>query len=221
MFRIRIDRILGLDSDSVIELCEPKTHVTVLHELPKGNPHYHLYVETDVKEQALRQRFKRKFTELKSTDYSIKKCDAARVNEYIQYLFNTKHGNKWELIDTNNFDIELLDNLKKAAKEISDHFETVHKSKKSDRPTVYDIATEISEELKKRFTSVKTMSTVETTPFPQLYEEALNIAIDICHKYKQPFEEHYLRRLVTTAVGVSAKGKQGIIRKIMAKEFSL
>jgi len=221
MFRIRIDVVSGLNSDDVIEVCEPKAHVIVLHELPKGNPHYHLYVETEIKEQTLRQRIKRKFSNLKSTDYSIKKCDAERVNEYVQYMFNTKHGNKWELIDTNNFDTELLDSLKKAAKEVSDQFETIHKSKKSDRPTIYDIAQQISEELKKRFTNIKTMTTVETIPFPQLYEEALNIAIDICHKNRQPFEEHYLRRLVTTAVATSAKGKQGIIRKIMAKEFSL
>lgn len=221
MFRLRIDRVDGVDSDKIMDICKPNSCVMVLHELPHGNPHYHAYIAYDgeMKENTLRQRIKRGFDNLKRTDFSLKKCDADRVNEYVQYMFNTKHGNQWELIDVRNFDNQLIDDLKKAAKEISDQY-VKSVEKKSNKPTVWDLAAEIRERLTKLYEkTVSTLTYLEEPEYQKMYADVLSIAIDVCHKYKQPFEEHYLRRLVITALSQRAAGKQGIIRRIMEKEF--
>jgi len=224
MFRLRIDIVNDLNGDQLLEVCRPDTHVLVRHELPTGNPHYHAYFkfDSDMKEPALRQRIKRKFEYLKPTDYSIKKCNPDRINEYVQYMFNTKHGNKWELIDTNNFDTQLLDSLKKAAQEISDDF-AERNPKKSDKPTIYDLAMEIDKAFKAKYhisdNQLDQLGQQQPPEGPEEYEEYLAIAITTCRKYRQPFEEHYLRKLVTTALCERSSGRKTIIRKIMAKEF--
>lgn len=210
MFRIRIDIVSDLNSDQLIETCDSLAHVVIRHELPHGNPHYHMWVKTDTKENTLRQRFKRKFGFLKSSDYSIKKCDEERTNEYVQYMFNTKHGNKWELIDTHNFDLKLLDDLKEAAQAISDDYKQHHKKSKS--ITIYELATEINDTYKKTYL-------LEHSSREQ-YVRCLEIAIKICHKHKKAFEENLLRRLVTTAITIdSDQGRHTIIAKIIQKEF--
>lgn len=224
MYRIRVDIVNDLNSDDILEPCGPaKQAVIVRHELPHGNPHYHIFIHNDVKENTLRQRFKRKFSNLKSSDYSIKKCDEQRINEYVQYMFNTKHGNKWELIDTINFDDKLINTLMENAKKVSDDYEGT-KSKKLDKPTIYDLAKEIDKAFKQQYNitnnPVEQLGKRQAPEGPEEYEEYLRLAVTICHKYSQPFEEHYLRRLVTTAITLNKKGTEFIIRKIMLKEFS-
>lgn len=222
MYRIRLDIINDLNADQLIQACQPTSHVIVRHELPHGNPHYHAYVVSDVKENTLRQRIKRLDLNLKSTDYSIKKCTPDRTNEYVQYMFNTKHGNKWELIDSHNFDDQLLHQLQIQAKAITDEF-THHKTSKSHKPTMYDLAMEV----RQRFTQIHNISNnpVENLGKHQApegyieYREHLELAIKVCRKYNQAFEENYLRRLVTTALCEGQTGRQTIISKIMNKEF--
>jgi len=223
MYRIRVDIVNDLNSDQLLETCGPaKQAVVVRHELPHGNPHYHFYIANDIKENTLRQRFKRKYPYLKPSDYSIKKCDTNRVNEYIQYMFNTKHGNKWELIDTVNFNDQLLNDLMEAAKKISDDYEE-SKPKKSDKPTIYDLAKEVEQRFKQEYNitdnPTELLGKRRVPEEIEQYQIYLEIAIDVCHKYRQPFEEHYLRRLVTTAITLDKKGTKFMIRKIMAKEF--
>lgn len=224
MFRIRIDIVNGLTSDELVEVCKPDTHVIVRHELPHGNPHYHAYFKFDseIKDNTLRQRIKRGFEHLKSTDYSVKKCNPDRINEYVQYMFNTKHGNRWELIDSRNFDTELLNSLKEAAQAVSDDF-AERNPKKSDKPTVYDLAMEIDKVFKAKYhitdNPLDQLGQQQPPEGPLEYEEYLNIAIIVCRRHKQPFEENYLRRLVTTALCERASGRKTIIGKIMAREF--
>lgn len=212
MYRLRIDIVEGFSSEKLVELMpEATSYVVVKHELPKGNPHIHAYMEIDVKEPTLRQRIKRKFDNLKPSDFSIKKCDPNRVNEYVQYMFNTKHGNKSELLNTHNFDDKLLNDLIQAAKKISDDYAAT-KVKKSKGITIYELAIEINEIYKKSYLA-------EHSSIKQ-YRYYLEIAIKVCHKYRKAFEEHLLRRLVTTAITIDSKqGEFTIIRKIIEKEF--
>lgn len=224
MYRLRIDKPeTGLDVDALIQVCEPTSYVVVHHQLPHGNPHYHLYIKTDIKDNTLRLRIKRKFNIQKASDYSLKTCNPNMINEYVQYMFNTKHGNVWELIDTLNFDNELLNTLIDNAKQISTDYEAVSDKKKSSKPTIYDLAMEVRERFKeKHHITDNPTEQLGYSPSPEgseEYLEHLKIGISVCRKYHQPFEEHYLRRLITTAICEGASGRQTIISKIMNKEF--
>lgn len=223
MFRLRVDiPETGLDSDDLIAVCEATEYVAVHHILPTGNPHYHLYVKTDLKENTLRLRIKRKFQFQKSSDYSLKTCNPQMVNEYVQYMFNTKHGNKYELIGFNNFDENLLNSLIANANQVSTEFETKTKNKRT-KPTVYELAMEVRDRFKEIHhimdNPVESLGYALAPEGYAEYEEHLQIAIKVCRKYSQPFEEHYLRRLVTTAICEGPTGRSTIIGKIMNKEF--
>lgn len=220
MFRIRIDEISGLNVDEILEVCETTRHVVVRHELPHGNPHYHMFIETDVKENTLRLRFKRKYSTLKSSDYSIKKCDSERVNEYVQYMFNTKHGNRWELYDTYNFDNELLNTLKENAKNISDQFEASTTRVRSKGPTIWDIAMEVEAIVNPTLT-VNDLGTTRIKQFNNEIDELrvyTDTAMLIMRKYRKPFDEFLLRKVISTAMSSSQRGKD-IMRSKMINHF--
>ncbi len=219
MFRIRVDIVNDLNSDQLIEVCGPDTYVIVRHELPTGNPHYHAYFKynSDIKENTLRQRFKRKFGFLKSSDYSIKKCDEERTNEYVQYMFNTKHGNRWELISTFNFDDTTLRDLIQAAKQISSDFANSKEStKKNTGPTIWDLA----QEVEAKFIDIQKSK----INFHQLDSDRIiiytDVAIETLRKHRKPFDEFLLRKVITTAMSTTEKGKE-IMRYKMLKNFNM
>lgn len=210
MYRIRIDEVQGFSVEGFIQLCNPKRYVIVHHQLPTGNPHFHAFIDTDVKNANLRKKIKTAFPLLQKSDYSIKNCDDDRINEYVQYMFNTKHGNRWRLVDKSNFSDSVLNSLMEAAKEISDDF-TERRKKRKD-PTIYDLAVEINDTYKKIYLA-------EHSSLEQ-YTRYLEIAIKVCHNHRKAFEENLLRRLVTTAITIdSGQGRHTIIKKIIDKEF--
>lgn len=221
MYRIRIDQN-DLQILNVADFTDYESYVLVHHVLPHGNPHFHLYVDTGgTKEQTLRQRIKRHFYNHKSSDYSIKKCDPDRIDEYVQYMFNTKHGNVAKLISKFNFDDDRLNICMENARKVSDDFS---EQKKSSKPTIYDLAMEVKTIMLSRYpTGYQTLlDPNEYRQPPEGYEEYaehLEIAIDVCRKHRQPFEEHYLRRLVSTAICERSTGRRTIVSKILAKEF--
>lgn len=210
MYRVRIDVVSGFELDEFIQISESMSHVVVRHELPHGNPHIHAYVQNDIKDNTYRQRIKRKFPMLKASDFSIKTCDASRINEYVQYLFNTKHGNKWEIYDTRNFDNQLLNTLIQNARTISDEYDTKSKAKR--KLTVYDLAEIVNEVAQSQILTVN-------GTYRERYQLYLKTAIAMCHKHRQAFEEHYLKRLVCTAISISDSYRVKMIAKIMEKEF--
>jgi len=220
MFRLRIDIVSDLNTDNLIEVCRPDTYVIVRHELPTGNPHYHTYFKYDneMKENTLRQRIKRRFEFLKPSDYSIKKCDEERTNEYVQYMFNTKHGNKWELIDTLNFDLKLLNTLKENAQKISTDYADTHK--KSKGPTMWDLAQEIEFEYSK-LTAI-TINDLGTQTMEEYHDNRENmiavyidLAIKVCRKHHKAFDEFMLRKLITTAQTSTNKGIDKLRTKML------
>lgn len=223
-YRIRLDELRnGITRLVLLDLLdEDDAMVLVRHELPHGNPHYHVYVDIPIKENALRQRFKRKLPGLESSSYSIKKCNDDRTNEYIQYLFNTKHGNKWELLDTHNIDSELIATLQKNAKEISDDFANATKSKKDKGPTIWDIAVEIESTVPLALSEKNRPTTIpdhwnkreifldEETRITTYTE----VAISVLRKHRKPFDEYLLRRVISTAMSSSERGKELLIKKM-------
>jgi len=221
MFRIRIDIVNGITHDTLIQICDSEAHVVVRHELPHGNPHYHMYLQTSIKDTTLRQRFKRNFGFLKSSDYSIKKCDEERKNEYVQYMFNTKHGNRWEIIDVHNFDNQLLADLQKAAKEISDHFTANQQSKQRKGTTIWDLAQEVQTEFETKFNTVNNLGDDMHRFYEETEKQVLvytDIAIKVMRKHHKAFDEFLLRKVITTAMSSTEKGKD-MMRKKMLRMF--
>lgn len=216
MFRIRLDEKNGLDVPQYIDTMGATTYVLVHHVLPHGNPHYHAYLELDIKENTLRQRIKR--LGYISSDFSIKKCHSERRDEYIQYLFNQKHNNVATLIKSHNFDDQLLHQLQVQAESIAREYEDSKTTKRTSRPTIYDLAEEVSQRLNQAIP----MYNRNRHEFREIYRKALIIGIEVCKKHRQPFEEHYLRRLTVTAIAINDSNKSiGIVDKIMSKEFPL
>lgn len=223
MYRLRYDIVDNdLDADSLMQVCQTTSHVLVRHELPHGNPHYHAYIATDLKENTLRQRIKRLNPEMKSTDYSIKKCNPAMVNEYVQYMFNTKHGNKWELIDTCNFDNDLINSLIENAQKISKDYELV-KSKPRHRITIWDIAEEVNNLVVEKWISFG-RGRMEDFPLDAEHERSIitdytDMAIHVLRKNQKPFDEYLLRKVLATSMS-NHEFMKDILRKKMINNYS-
>lgn len=213
-YRIRIDDVEGVNTPDLIEISQPKAYVIVKHVLPHGNPHYHAYIQTEVKDANFRKRLKAKFPQLTKTDYSVKKCDDDRINEYVQYLFNTKRGNRWELVDKYNFDDSVLSDCMESAQKVSDeHAAKFAKSKTNTGPTIWDLAQQVAEEYAK--------ATVIGEDYDQKRIIAYtDIAIGVLLRNKKAFDEFLLRKLITTAMAEHPKGKEHLRYK-MLKNFSM
>lgn len=192
-YRFRID---AEDDLMVQEFLKPYyAYVLVFHELPHGNPHYHAYVDDKMglSIDAFRARVKRYFKTQKPSDYSVKKCDDDKVNEYVQYLFNTKHGNKHRLVSTHNFDNDLLSSLAKAAEEVSDAYEqrTRQREKSTKGPTMFQLGVELKDLIEENHIIDATI------------EQYTTYAIQICHKHHKTTEPNMLIKLVSTAMSFS------------------
>lgn len=222
MYRIRYDIVdSDLDADSLIQACQTTSHVLVRHELPHGNPHYHVYIATELKENTLRQRIKRLNPEMKSSDYSIKKCNPSMINEYVQYLFNTKHGNVWELIDTHNFDNDLINSLIENAKKISEDYELV-KSKPNHRITIWDMAEQVNDLVVEKWIA---MGNGRKEDFPldsdheqQIISDYTDMAIFVLRKHRKPFDEYLLRKVLATSMS-NHEFMKDILRKKMINNY--
>jgi len=222
-YRLRIDEVNGVTADNVkVVLHDADSIVVVRHILPHGNPHYHAYFELDAKDNTIRQRFKRKFEELKSTDMSLKKCDEDKVNEYVQYLFNRKHDNRPELCYTHNFDLELLDDLKKRAEDVAtDYAESRKSTVKSKGPTIWDIAQMVEQRFKEQYHTVDNLGDEIHNYYSneeRKVEVYTDLAIEVLRQNKKAFDEFLLRKVISTAMSSTEKGKT-ILRKKMIKTF--
>lgn len=212
-YRLRIDEISGLHVNRLLEVCGSVQHVIVRHELPHGNPHYHAYIKTEIKQANLRKKIKTLFPEIQKTDYSLKACDEQRINEYVQYMFNTKHGNKWELIDTLNYDDTALSVAMESAKKISTDYTETHVKKRDTGPTIWDLAQELEQKVKDRPLKLNQFDTDWITTYT-------NEAIAIMRNHRKPFDEFLLRKIITTAMSSTEKGRD-IMRYKMLKQFSM
>lgn len=226
MFRIRLDIVNDLNSDSLLQACgatSDNSYVIVRHELPHGNPHYHAYLQMEIQENTLRQRFKRKLKDLKPSDYSIKRCEPTRADEYVQYMFNQKKGNKWELIDSQNYDDVKLKDLQAAARLISDEYSSNKISKRSNGPTMWDMAEEIKQNIDDRMHSygdgLRAQYPEDGIQQDNQISDYTEAAIFVLRKHRKAHDEYLIRKLISTALSSTEWGKK-VFKQKMIKNFS-
>lgn len=199
-FRIRISLVNGITSESVQKFLECYfAYVLVYHEFPERddkNSHIHAYVDDtmSLSIDAIRKRVKRAFNIQKTSDYSIKHCEDGRVDEFIQYLFNTKHGNAATLVGTHNFDLERLRKLQVQAQDITDDYASRQESKSKSRepkgPTQWQLAVEVREYLEAKHVVLENASV----------EELTLAAVTVHRRHKKAFCKFSLARIILTVM---------------------
>lgn len=214
LFRIRVDE--GTPDpegrsfrDQMVDYLKEKSHVLVHHVLPHGNPHYHVYVDHMLFKSIAAYKYQWKKLDfvkpLKQTDWSIKECSPERVNEYLAYLFNTKHGNVATLVSST---IDCAQ-PQAAAKAVSDDFAIradLRKDKKQS-VTTWDMA----QELKQWIDAHEDDHDWQ----PDMVAEA----IEIHRRHHKSFCSFSLSRMIQTAMGTSITRKNYIISDVMDKLF--
>lgn len=193
LFRVRVD---GQDDETVTKFLEQYySYVLVHHVLPHGNPHYHAYVEDrmSLSIDSFRARVKRYFKITERSDYSVKKCDDDKANEYVQYLFNTKHGNQPRMVKSHNFCDDVLTQCQKDAKDVSDDYELRSKEREKNKSTatIYQLGIELQQLLNENHVSED----------PTIGEYT-RYAIQICHKHHKSCEPNMLIKIVSTAMSL-------------------
>lgn len=140
MYRIRIDDVNDVATKVTEWVGIHSQRYFVMHHLVNANSHFHLYMDSPMtmSAPAMRYKVKTKFN-LSNVQYSVKLCDESRVNEYLQYLFNTKHGNVATIV-THNFDNNTVDKCRSDANRVSEEFSATRKTKTA--KSLYEIAIE-------------------------------------------------------------------------------
>lgn len=184
-FRLRIDQQGDVTVDALETfLRNYKACILVHHKLPHGNPHWHAYVDATnntIGIEAVRNRLKKRF-ELPSGSYSLKNCDVDKVNEYIQYLFNTKHGNKWHIAFVHNISDDIITTAQQAAQEVSTNYEQSRKTKST--VTMYELAEEVAENMKLKDKTI---------------ENYVLTAVAVCRRHRKAFCKFTLAKIISTA----------------------
>jgi len=95
-YRLRLDKVAAF---SMVDLDRYLTkyataYLLVRHEPKKDNVHYHAWISTPNADSTIRLMLTKHMPYLKGNGgHSVQACDSTRRSEYLQYLFNRKHGN--------------------------------------------------------------------------------------------------------------------------------
>lgn len=179
-FRLRIDDVNEV-SATVAEWAEAVGHsYVIVHHLVNANSHFHLYLDAPMvmSPQAMRYRVKTKFA-LDKVQYSVKVCTEGREPEYLQYLFNTKHGNLATLHKVKGVSEEELKRARDAAQVVTEEF-----AKKCEKKTItlYEIAQEVR-------ASVQDDTNAEQIVF---------MSVKLLHKYCKCHDRYLVIKVVET-----------------------
>lgn len=160
--------------------------------------HIHFLVETDISTDTMKYQIRKVIGSVLKTDWSFK---TAQDNKFITYM------SKGYLVPkrSTGFTEEEIEEFK------TSWVDNKGKKHKDNKPTVWQLAKEISDsiQINQRYTN-----------YEDRFRDALHVSIDVCNRYKQPYEFHYLKRLTTTALGMNPLTKYDVISHIMSKEFS-
>lgn len=125
------------------------------------------------------------------------------------------------IVEFHNFDTQLLDDLKKAAKEVSATYDAAQIAKQRKGATIWDIAQEVEKDFQDNFHTVYNLG----DPIHKFYEQEeqkimvyTDIAIKILRKHKKAFDEFLLRKVISTAMSSTENGKK-ILRQKMLRNF--
>jgi len=227
--RGRIDEVEGVDAQTLrVWLTANGTHSALVHHiLPQQeatpnmfdaslsqprqdttNPHFHFYIKSKFNSvEAAKYNLKKFFKRLTKSDWSLRPCDADRVDEYLQYFFNTKHGNRPTLI----YSFKDLSEHQARANEIAAAFtEVITDRKKKEEKTFYDIAMELADNMRSQG--------ISTNEYILMTHEAIKIH----RKYRKGFNLFALERTMTTAMGINEPEQVAFtMQRIMSTKFSL
>jgi len=186
-FRVRVDETSEVSREAltqwVLRKCES---YVVMHHMVNENSHFHLYLadEAIASAQSLRYKLKTYF-KLRPVEFSVGECDEARLDEYLSYLYNTKHGNVATLIATNLPDYQ-MDNARNAATAISEQYA---KSAKKKTKSLYEIALEVRTHADEDEERGNTRAVVHH-------------AIRLLHKYLKCHDSYLVKKLVETVLSM-------------------
>lgn len=210
LFRLRVDEVNANVQEQLTKLMSGHEHVLVKHVLPNGNPHFHAYVDLDYNSrQALRYHIDTK-CKTKAAERSVTSCDPERKDEYIQYLFNTKHGNQWRIVSST---VDTTEHQAKALAVATEFEESKPpKEKKQQGPTMWDMAQEIHQLF------VLTHVRMPSNQFPsEIHREYAKLAIQVCRKYKKGFCDYTLTKLVQTAMGEHEPYREIVVNAVVRR----
>lgn len=203
-FRVRIDEsnegLIGVHLRQVlVDYVKSVDHVLVHHVLPHGNPHFHIFVDMPQykSKEAFKYQFKKQFktATADSRNFSIKQCNDDRVDEYIQYLFNRKHGNKWTLIASSRDTTEhqrLADNVFKEYVT-----QTAERVAKKQGPSVWELGMELRSAIERE---TQELSDRDRQDF------ILAEVIRIHEGHKKAYCDYSLQKVIDTAIGGTRYG---------------
>lgn len=200
-FRLRVDEKNEETGGKMLDMIRKYPHVLVRHELPHGNPHFHAYVDAhDIKSCPAYRYVIDQVLGVKGTERSVKKCDDDKMNEYVQYLFNEKHGNKWTLM-SHTFDVDI--HVQKA-KAVAEAF--ADRQDKRKIITEWDMAMELRSRVENQTNELNKSHVIE-------------IAIEIRYKYSKMFNDHTLTKMIQTAIADLPQWKQYVIFRTFSRVF--
>lgn len=203
-FRVRIDDKDGL-RELLTEYLEGKDHLLVHHVLPTGNPHFHFFIDMPLvkSQQSYRYQVKTKF-KVEGSDFSVKQCDDDKVDEYKQYLFNEKNGNKPTFVSSS---CDVLEYQRKA-KEVADDFKSRQVSKK-ETISSWGLAMELRQVINQYPEHLREY---------EVYTQFIHDAIKVHEKHHKSYCEFSLLRVIQTAMGDS-KWTPALIEKVHKKIY--
>lgn len=203
LVRGRIDAVSGVTDDTLTQwLKSVGNEIIIVHhilpqvegakwespDIPRGdttNPHYHYFLNTTYKSvQSLGYQLKKAFVSLSKNDWSIKPCDPTRRDEYWQYLFNGKHGNKVRLVTS----FTDLSQHQLKAEAITEDFKTRHLKGKGKQITQWDIIDQL-------VSTIKTLN-LDTANIQTIAAQAIRIHL----AEKKAFCMFSIERVVVSAI---------------------
>lgn len=195
-FRIRIDDCMN--KHLFYEWMEKYEKYVIVHHMVNDNPHFHMLLDDPKCDslQNMRMRVKRWFKVEKSSDYSVKKCDDERDLEYLQYLFNEKHGNKSTLLYSAGYTDDIINECRDKAKTVAEEYAKVSKRKK--QITLYDIAEELAEIMK----NIEVKRDFYEEEESAHYRVASKEVIKLCKKYRKGMDYNMIIKIMTTYTGI-------------------
>lgn len=208
LFRIRIDSTDLARDMAIVNWVKGMDHVLVQHVLPEGrNRHFHIFLDAPYKSAQSCRYNVRKISNAKGSELSVTECDPARRDEYIQYLFNRKHGNQWHLVSST---IDTTEHQRKAL-EVKEEFDSQQEaSKKKTGPTQWELVAETSALATSRIEEDK----VSIAYVEQTYVEA---CIDVHRKHHKTFCDFSLLRIVQTALSGTQHGRAKLVGSILER----
>lgn len=188
-------------------------HTLVHHILPiseyrkDGNPHFHLYVDipTHKSVTSLKYHFKKHFNGKKGS-WSIKECDDDKVDIFIQYLFNEKHGNRFTQMSSS---IDTTEHKRRAKLVLEDYVDKTNETKVK-QITLFAMATELAQYIRNE----------DLVDFHKEVRAIMLYAVSIHNKYHKPYCVFSLNKVITTAMGM-CDGDQSLWRDRILDEATI